>query len=464
MSSIGRIATVTALLLAVAFTGAAADQLVNHADQICAPTADPCLVTNAYDVESGATLDFGTRAVVVKQVGSQGELDFGAGTATILCGDFTVEDRPIGSRILLSAGGVGGTARIVARGKCSLDGTVPCLFNNDCAEVDAGVCSAGTGSIVLNDNVQGSADPGGTLRLVAHDSIETNKPIDLDNTSTQAHGGTLELDTKDGPIDVGDSILLQGGSKTHGGEVIIRSGGDLTLDGNVDASGGEDRGGSADLMADGDVFINADINVRSSFGAGTGGVIQIRAEGDLVFSGVSATNRTVMDSLGHRDDDEQLSGDGGEQSYTADGALVVGPYVRFDASGPDVTNPDAEGGEIALSACTMNVQSLAELQSNSKDGGRVQLLARESLTVSSTSSVKALNNSGGRVGDIGLTVRPAGTCSNNPSTACLVNADCTVGCSTGTCNNSNLNTGGTLSQFNPAPSIVSDAGLPSCEP
>jgi hypothetical protein len=462
MHSIGRIAVAASTLAFALCTGAAADVLVDDPDDICSPTADPCLVTQAYDVQSGVTLDFGTRAVIVTQVGSQGELDFGAGSATILCGDFTVEERPFVSRILLSAGGVGGAARIVARGKCSLDGTVPCLSDRDCDDASAGVCSAGTGSIVIADKVQGSADPGGTLRLVAHDSIETSKPIDLDNASAGAHGGSLELDTKAGSIDIGDSILVQGGSKSYGGEVTIHSAGDLTLDGNIDASGGEDRGGAADLTADGDIFINDDINVRSSFGAGTGGTIQIHAQGNLTFSGVSATDKTVMDSLGHRADDEPESGDGGDQRYSADGTLTVGPYVRLDASGPDVTNPDSEGGEIELSACTVNVQSLSELQSNGKHGGSIQLIARTSLTVSSSSTIDALHTSGGRAGDIALTVRPTGTCSNNWTKTCLVNADCTVGCSTGTCNNSNLYTGGTLSQFDPTPVIVNDPELPGC--
>ncbi|TFH22561.1 MAG: hypothetical protein E4H03_08135, partial [Myxococcales bacterium] len=58
---------------------------VSTADQICTPNADPCLITTVIKVDDGSTLDFGTRAVVLS---GNGELDTGAGTVSVLCGNF----------------------------------------------------------------------------------------------------------------------------------------------------------------------------------------------------------------------------------------------------------------------------------------------------------------------------------------------------------------------------------------
>jgi hypothetical protein len=438
--------------------GARADTPADEASDICPLTSDPCLVTNQYDIVSGSTLDFGARAMVVQ---SGGQLDFQDGASTILCGDLTVLEKDTFARILVRGNGMGGSARIIARGRCSLGTTIPCLEDADCA---AGTCSATTGRIDLGDEVNGSASPGGTLRMVAYNSIVARKPIDLDNGGVlNAEGGTLDLETREGSIHIMKSVHVQGGAKSSGGSVLIRSAADLMLDGDIDATGGEDRGGNVDLAAAGDIFINNDINVRSASGPGVGGEIHINAEDDLAFAGVGPTNKTVMDSMGHRDDLEQESGDGGDQSYSAGGTITVGPYVLFEASAPDPSNPDAEGGQVELSTCDLNVQSLSELKSSGKHGGGIRLVARSSMTISSGGSVEATNKPGGNAGEIELIVRAKGTCSNDPARACFFSTDCVIGCSTGNCNNSNLNTGGTFDQFDPEPDVLDDQGLPVCD-
>jgi hypothetical protein len=300
--------------------------------------------------------------------------------------------------------------------------------------------------------------------MVAHDSIITRNRIDLDNGGTfAAEGGTLEIETREGPIEIGDTMFVQGGAYSAGGTVLIRSGADLTIDGEIDATGGQDGGGTVDLMADGDIFINNDIKVRSASGSGVGGEIHVNAEGNVTFAGVGPTNRTVMDSMGHRDDMAGESGDGGGQSYNAAGSITVGPYALFEASAPDQSNPDASGGEIELSACNITMQSTSELESNGKHGGIIRLLALSSMTINSAATVEATNKPDGAAGRISLILRPTGTCSNSPTTTCLFNSECVIGCSTGTCNNSNLNTAGSFSQFNPAPDIEKDQELPTCD-
>lgn len=450
-----------AVLVAVSVVlpaSARADTPADDASDICSPTADPCSVTSKYDIVPGSTLDFGAREVIVE---GGGQLDFQDGSSTILCGDFTVLSKDTFARILVRADGVGGSARIVARGRCALSTSTPCLGAVDCS---AGACSAGAGNIDLDDEVSGYGSPGGTLRMVAHNSIITRKRIDLDNGGTlTAEGGNLGLETIDGPIEIDDTVYVQGGAYSFGGTVTVRSAENLTLDGDIDATGGEDRGGNVDLGAAGDIFINNDVIVRSASGQGVGGEIHINGEGDLTFSGVGPTNRTVLSSMGHRDDFEGESGDGGDQSYNAEGAITMGAYVLIEASAPDQSNPDASGGQVELSACDVDVQSNSELESNGKHGGGMRLTARSSMTVNSGATVEATNKPGGTAGDIDLIVRATGTCSNSPTTRCFFNTDCVIGCSTGTCNNSNLNTGGTFAQFDPAPEIRDDQALPACD-
>lgn len=53
---------------------------------VCPADADPCNVTSIIDVTDNATLDFGARAV---NVTGAGQFNFGAGSGTIACGDFT---------------------------------------------------------------------------------------------------------------------------------------------------------------------------------------------------------------------------------------------------------------------------------------------------------------------------------------------------------------------------------------
>lgn len=65
-------------------------------------------------------------------------------------------------------------------------------------------------------------------------------------------------------------------------------------------------------------------------------------------------------------------------------------------------------------------------------------------------------------GAVRLITRTFGTCSNARTRSCVSNADCVVGCTTGTCQNVNPNTGGTIAQFHPAPEYVLDSSLATC--
>src|SRR2546428_455712 len=84
--------------------------LATTAADLCAASADPCVVDRTISVTTGSTLDLGSRAL---EVDRNGTLDVGAGTMTIRAGS-----------LRLVAGGVlaghGGTITIVTTGPVSL--------------------------------------------------------------------------------------------------------------------------------------------------------------------------------------------------------------------------------------------------------------------------------------------------------------------------------------------------------
>src|SRR5690349_19720228 len=78
----------------LAFASTAAD--------LCAPVADPCVVSTAIAVTPGSTLDLGTRQLDVRGTGS---ITVNGGLLTILAGSVRVE-----SHGTLAGGVTGGTA------------------------------------------------------------------------------------------------------------------------------------------------------------------------------------------------------------------------------------------------------------------------------------------------------------------------------------------------------------------
>src|SRR5262245_40092817 len=68
---------VTAIVLGL---GAEAARATTAAD-LCAPSADPCVVSTTIAVANGSTIDLGTREL---QIGHTGTLDVGGGSMTIV--------------------------------------------------------------------------------------------------------------------------------------------------------------------------------------------------------------------------------------------------------------------------------------------------------------------------------------------------------------------------------------------
>lgn len=405
--------------------------IADHANDVCSPTANPCYVTDTVRIVTGSSLDFGTRTVHLK---NGGQLDFANGQATVLCGNLIVDAWGNGARIKLhetvGGGSVGGRATIKARGSCSKSAAVACLSNDTCAAANAGACTVATGTVTLNDNVLGNANPAGRLAFEAYKAFASSQVINLSNGGSNASdvdGGELQVAVVTGSATLGGRLELDGGANAAGGSLTVSAGTDILLNESVNASGGDGGGGTISLDAGRDLRINEDVNARSDGGEGIGGEVTAQARGDVVLTGKSVTNYTVIDTKGHASGSE--AGSGGTLDFDAGDAITLGAYVRLRASGPA---PDGDGGTIKLWGCSVSIGSTDVLDATGDNGGQIHVIGRASIVVSSAGDVDA---TGGAGDDGEIVLRTRDVTPTNPST------------------------GGSQAQFTPPPQIVEDASL-----
>ncbi len=404
---------------------ATADITASTATDVCAATADPCVVTTLVNIVSGSVLDFGTRAVSLQ---SSGQLSFGNGAATVLCGDFTAQSWSY-PRIIVRAvegeGYKGGDALIVSRGSCSSDSTIPCLGDEDCGAGDT--CTAGTGNIILNAEVLGWANPGGWIKLTAFGNFSSTKLIDMSNGNYDyGDGGAVHIVSTTGSITTGGVVSGRGGTLASGGSIRMTAATTITINAEVKALGGSNGGGEISLESGTDMTINAPLSAYSDYSSGSGGTVSLAAVGNMTIGGSKTINTS-----GHRNTNTGVNGNGGQQEYIAEGSITIGNNAQLLASAANTTSA-GNGGSITLTGCAVTVNGGAVVQANGATGGSIQLMGGDSVTVNNTSSV---DSSGTSAQDLILTTSAT---ANNP------------------------NTYGTQTQFSPAPDIEEDDGLPSC--
>jgi hypothetical protein len=427
----------------------------DSADDVCASTANPCQITSEVTVDDGAILDFGIRTV---RLSSGGQLDVGSGSATVRCGTFDALASTTKPRLKVKSGGQGGSITIVARRGCSANPSLWCTDDATCAAASAGTCSAGSGNITLAGNVHGEGDPAADVSFVAAGSFTSTGNIILRRavgTSPTGHGGTLEIAARTGNVQIQNTIDLSGGSEAYGGRLTVDAGGTLSVTALIDATGGNDGGGSIDLRAEDDLNVQADLRVDSTSGEGVGGDISLDAGGDLTVTG-SAAAQTLLDAEGHASGGE--ASQGGEISLTAAGHLTLNDHVRLRANAPNLEE-GSTGGHIEIAACQVDILAGANVEARGEEGGTVEMRGFESIFVDQASSVDATGAFDD--GEIALVTGALGHCVNNPAIGCTANSDCTVGCTSYECLE-NPDTEGTFAQFDPPPEVREEPSLRPC--
>lgn len=331
---------VTALVLHLASVAFA-----TTADDVCPPAADPCVVPQGTGiaVTSGSVLDFGTRALVLSG-GSGTRLDVGSGSMTIIAGSVTlnpgsgllgrsgtiivtttgdvavlrsgtssaridVSDFVLPGSITVDAGGaieVGGIVTARGTGVASGSGTIALIAGEDVTvsgtlEAQGGgddiggdvIVQAPFGNVVLSGVVDVTGGSGGSIDILAGESIATiaaaGARFDVKATGPEGDGGSLDLATTNGDVDVVIPTFAQGTDGVDfggsGGYVTIdAAAGSVALLAPIDLSGAapDGDGGDLDVSAALDITQTGLVTAIGKTQSGFGGAIDLFSERTLV--------------------------------------------------------------------------------------------------------------------------------------------------------------------------------------
>ncbi len=469
---------VLAILVAALHPASAVVARATTCQDICPGTGD-CVITTNRTVQPGSDLDCSGRSIILRS--PLGTLEVSNGWFTLRAHNVTVEATrhitaslsgawvPFGMALKLSgtldATGFlranstqgGGTITVEAIGD---------IFVRDATGEVKGIRAIGEaadkpggsvrlvsdGVIVIDDEIlaenQGvtGTGGGGQIFLKATGSIAINSLLSVHGRGA---GGTIRILTP-GNLDVTQTLKADGGGAEGNGGVIslqaerIVINGPLVAQGGIGTSGGQSEGGVVDLRA-GALGLSVNSNIDVTGGADGGGTIQAYSAGNLTMgAGVSLTSRADLNG-----------GDAGEIELRADQLFTIGQNAILDASGHSASTVVGYGAGITLGACELSIATLVTIKATGYDGGEVTLVGQKTLTVGATVNAAGVDTPG----EIELVYR--GTCSNAPTKHCLSNADCTIGCNTGACS-APTTTGAT---FTPAPPRYdNDRNLGLCSP
>jgi filamentous hemagglutinin len=285
---------------------------------LCAPNADPCVVSTVITATNGSEFNLGNREL---RINSGGAIDVGSGTMTIrarslsmLTGSF-LRARPT------SSSAAGGIVSVVVE-QANIVGTI-----------DA------------------SGAPGGQVVITASDLVTVSGSVAARATSSLEVGGSIDITAGDANI-TGSLLAFGGNFEGLGGDISVTSTGSITVSGTLDATGAD--GGTIDLDAGpgegnaGDLTIapSAILKVDATAAGNFGGTIDLAAQGNNVDSG-RVTADGQLSGSGRTGGEDTGGGDGGCVSISASGdirMLQAASTYNVNAGGPD-----GSGGEIELS-------------------------------------------------------------------------------------------------------------------
>jgi cysteine-rich repeat protein len=314
--------------LALAFLGgcafcmnaaAAHAAIVESADDVCAPSANPCVISTALETDADFPLDFGLRTVRIVEGGTI------TGTLDLSCGRFEVQ-----SASTWFTPPDEGEITITANRSCSLAPSIACLSDATCSGVSAGICSGGDGSIALSGELAGNSP---TVMLRAAGDIDLEGRIDVTSEPPAEYGGTVFIESIFGSVESAAFIDASGGmtdsydtpEPAYGGSVTMRAAVDVTLRGPISATGGS---ANVEIDAGRDAVVLASMMTQGRKGAANiGGTIDLNAGRDLNVVQEAGLVRPVLDISGG---DEMVQGYYG---YGGGSAAYPGGYAFFKATG-----------------------------------------------------------------------------------------------------------------------------------
>jgi hypothetical protein len=364
-------------------------------------------------------------------------------------------DSPSISTVGLTAGRDGGTVLLFSGGDISVGGAILVGGNAGGGETSptggGNVRIVSSGDVIVNQlvNAEGYGFDGGQIMIEADGDFTltniagTGQPkgeIDADGHGLDGYGGDIDIFTGDrieltGPVSAAGGVG-SGGGEAGGGFVGLDGGcGGIGIAGAITLTGGEGGGGGMFVDTPGPVTVSQQINANALKLGGSGGDIDFLAEGPIELTG---TGSILVD--GHTSTSPFYDGSGG---------IVILAGCQVDV-GTNVLSADGyRGGSIVLEGFKSPLPSNGDF----------------SVRVATTATIGATGSSATENGDILLSVaeQKMGTClGRNPPLVCDADADCTQGCSTFDCVYMNPDTGGRVTQFQPAPTIRVTSTLAPC--
>jgi cysteine-rich repeat protein len=287
-----------------------------EADDLCAPSDDPCRVTTRVTVMPMSVIDVGQRELLIE----------GGGALAVGTGQMNLR---------------AGSLRVASNGSLLAQGT---------AAQNGGIISVEAGAIVVEGRIDVTGSSGGAVMLVSDGTLSVSGAIDASRISNEGSGGEIVL--RGSTATVSGNLIAAGGNFGFGGDVSIEATGDVTYSGRIDVRGEE--GGNVEFTAGlgdggGNVVLaeSALIEADSRTAGGFGGMIDIDARGDGVATG-NVTVDGVLSAGGGSGTAETTGGDGGSISVTAIGNIVAaarGARIRVEGG-----RPDGFGGDVELLA------------------------------------------------------------------------------------------------------------------
>jgi cysteine-rich repeat protein len=333
------------VLLAVFLLAGAARSWATTANDLCSPSANPCIVAQGrtVNVTDGSVINLGTRALLLAS-GSGTRLDAGLGSMTILAGSVTLNP---GSALLAR----GGTIAVTTTGRIAI-----LRSGNSRARID------------VSDFVAP-----GTIMLDAGGDIEVQGILTAQGVGADGGSGSINIASGEDVVLSGEVNAAAGGNAIGGDVGIQAMDGDVLQSGFIDAAGGI-SGGTIDVMAGGSITTvlvsAARLDAKADGAEGDGGTVDLTTtDGDIVVNiPISAQGTAGVD----------FAGSGGDVTITA----VKGSVLMNGAVDQSGGVPDGDGGDFDGSA-GLDFTQLAPIVALGRDqlgvGGAVDLFAERAL-------------------------------------------------------------------------------------
>jgi len=340
----------------------------------------PCVFSGSLTVTPGSTLDFGTRAFTIAPSGTLtvGDGDsltilaqavrlqaggilraapgasVGANVTIKSAGDILLDrSGALRARIDVSADDAGGTLTLDAAGVLNAAGDL--LAKGTPGDAGSISITAG-GDVTLAGEVHleaGGNGLGGDLSATAGGAIDASGTVV--DTSGGFQGGSIDLEAGTTLSTAGKLDVSGNGAGSDAGFLVLNANGAITVGGRVaaDGSGSLDFGGfggDVSMSAGGNLELDGQIDAQGGAPDGEGGSIDLSAQADLV-----QTQHICAQGLGS-------DAFGGTVFATAGGLLSLGALI-------DLHGGSNGGGGFLGAQAGRELQALAEIDADGDGGG-----------------------------------------------------------------------------------------------